>query len=109
MSLSLRSKFNKIQQIGSLENYFKKFPARRSNYLTINDLADNHANKKTEYLFSKKYCGYRWLENVPVISRIIEIMPQLKKFVAEYKSHRDTKALQTVKEALTNPIFPIFL
>ena len=47
--------------------FFKKSPARRSDYITITDLADNYVNKKTEYLFPKNYCGNRWLENVPVI------------------------------------------
>ena len=72
-------------------------------------MADNHVSKKTEYLFPKKYCGYRWLANVFVISRIIEILPKLKKFVAEYKSPWDTKIFQTVKEAPGNPMFPMIL
>ena len=48
---------------------------------------------------------YRWLENVPVISRIIiEILPKLRN-----KSPRYTKAFQTVKEALGNLVFPMIL
>ena len=38
----------------AFHTFFKKSPARRSDYLTINDLADNHVNKKTEYVFPKK-------------------------------------------------------
>ena len=33
----------------------------------------------------------------------------MKKFVAEYKSPRDTKTFQTVKEVLGNTMFPIIL
>lgn len=56
---------------------------------------------------SLSYCGHRWLENVPVISRNIEILPKLKRFAAEYKSPGDTKTSQTVKEGIENPMFPI--
>ena len=42
-----------------------------------------------------------------MISRNIEILPKLKRFVAEYKSPGDTKTSQTVKEGIENPMFPI--
>ena len=41
------------KSLKSFHTLFKKSPAKRSDYLTINDLVDNHFNKKTEYLFPK--------------------------------------------------------
>ena len=44
-----------------------------------------------------------------VISRIIDILLKLKKFVSENTSPPDTKSYNTVKEALRNPLFPVIL
>ena len=85
--------------------FFKMSPARRADYLEINGLADSHAGKKMGHLFPKKYCGHRWLENVSVMSRIIQIFPNLKKFVAEFKSPPETKTFETIKSALCDPMF----
>lgn len=39
-------------------------PARRSYYLTINDLAENHFNKKTEYKYILDFERSSWKSNV---------------------------------------------
>ena len=62
------------KSLKAFHTFFKKSPARQSEYLRSNDLADNHGIRKTEY-----------------------------------KSPWDTKAFQTVKEALGNPMFLMLL
>jgi hypothetical protein len=51
---------------------FKDFPSRHSNYTA--------ANKSS--IFPLRFCSIRWVENVAVIERAMQILPLLKIYVA---------------------------
>lgn len=52
-------------------NLFKNSPARRGIYIDVTSSS----------IFPKKFWAVRWLENIDVEQRAIEILPHLKKFV----------------------------
>ena len=87
---------------------FKKSPARRSDYLSSNDLHCSHVGKDSSYLVPLKFCGHRWLENSKAISRILEIYPYLQTYFkclsAEKKMPKDDERFQLVQTYLNNPI-----
>ena len=56
-----------IDVLSSLYYLFKETPARREDFLTIT------GNSKLPL----KFCGHRWLENVPAAERAIEIWPHI--------------------------------
>lgn len=47
-------------------------PAQKQDFVTCTSLAD----------FPLKFCNCRWLENVPVCERVVNMIPQLTKYVA---------------------------
>ena len=57
---------------------FKKSPARRSDYLEVNDLLESHLGRDSSYLFPLKYCGHRWMKNTKAITRVKEISDHLQ-------------------------------
>ena len=57
----------------SLYNCFNDSPARREDYLTAND---------GDAKFGLKFCSTRWLEDVPVAERAIDIWPCVQKYIA---------------------------
>ena len=95
----------------SLKSFYKSFndsPARRADYLELNGLNEMHDQKCSSYLFPMKYCGHRWLENIPVIDRIIKILPKLKVYSDEIKKDPDNKTCKTFKAAV-NVMLPVIL
>ena len=66
----------KLDRFLNCFSIFKKSLARRSAYLTCNDLFVSHEVKDTSYVFPLKYCEHRQFENGK-IGRIIEILPQI--------------------------------
>ena len=56
-----------------------------------------------------KYCGHRWLENTPVIDRIIKILPKLKVYSNEIKKDPDIKTCKSFKAAVNDVMLPIIL
>ena len=57
---------------------FNKNPARRSDYHLATGFRETHEGKNTGYLFPLKFCGFRWLENSPCITSLLEIIPYIK-------------------------------
>lgn len=60
-----------IAFLRSSYNLFKCVPARRADYITFTGSA----------LFPLKFCAVRWLENGKVITRALQVLPNLSKFV----------------------------
>ena len=87
---------------------FKKSPAKRSDYLTADDLHSSHVGKDTSYLFSLKFCGHRWLENSKAISRILDIFPYLQKYFGwlsnEKKMPKKDERFSQIQSYLSDPI-----
>ena len=68
-----------------------------------------HDQKCSSYLFPMKYCGRRWLENIPVIDHIIKILPKLKVYSNEIKNDTDTKTYKSFKAFVNDVMLPIIL
>ena len=67
---------------------FNKSPARRADYLIVNELHEEHTGKSSSYLFPMKYCGHRWLENGKAIKRIMDIKPKVVKYLNDLKEKK---------------------
>ena len=52
---------------------FKDSPARKADFTSITGSTR----------FAKKFCSVRWVENVEVASRALEVLPHVKKYMAE--------------------------
>ena len=78
---------------------FKDLPSRRADYIYF---ADNKDAK-----LPLKYCSTRWVENVSVAERIVEIIPYLQSYVAGMANKRnepDSKSYNTMKTMLKDPL-----
>ena len=97
----------------SFYSIFKKSPARRSDYLKVNDLHSALEAKDSSYLFPSKFYGHRWLENGKAITRIIEIAPYLKRYmdflVKEKKVPKKDDRFVRIKLFLADPVSPAIL
>ena len=101
-------KFAKI--LSAFYSIFKKSPARRSDYLQINELHESHEGKDTNYMFPLKYCGHRWLENGKVVSRLMEKLQLVHKYIDSFKKlPKNDERFTVVKEACHNPVFKAIL
>ena len=87
----------------STHSLFSETPARRKGYTKITG----------SDLFGKNFCNTRWLENVPVAERLLEMFPHLCKYVAVAKKGDfpllQTKVFGVVSEATSHPLFPVKL
>ena len=57
----------------AIYSIFKLSSARREDYLKINELWESHESKSVAYLFSKNFCGQRWLVNGSYIPTLKDI------------------------------------
>ena len=53
---------------------FKLSPARREDYLKVNELLESHESKGVAYLFPQKFCGRRWLVNVDSKMLLVKVL-----------------------------------
>lgn len=78
---------------------FKDSPARRDDYTKVTGSA----------VFPLKYCQHRWLENVTVLERAIEIWPHVQKYVADVKAakvpHPKNKSFESIENTCSDPMF----
>ena len=79
-----------------------KTPARREDFTTVTETKN----------FPMKFCKHTWLENVPVCERIIEMLPDLRKYVkavteGTVPDHK-TKSYETIK-CCANHFVPVRL
>ncbi|KAG8177627.1 hypothetical protein JTE90_019654 [Oedothorax gibbosus] len=63
--------WNLVTFLRVIYNLFKNSPARRGIFIDVTNAS----------VFPKKFCAVRWLENIDVAQRAIEILPNLQKFV----------------------------
>jgi len=76
---------------------FKDVPARRADYIRFS---------KSE-LFPQKFCAVRWVENVSVAVRAIQVIPHMIEYVdgvRREKSSPKCASFTTVSEALTDKL-----
>jgi hypothetical protein len=71
----------------ALYGLFKDSPARRADYIAITGCS----------VFALKFCQVRWVENVAVAERALEILPHVRKYVKETKSLPHTVTCQNVQ------------
>lgn len=81
---------------------FKGSPARRSDYIAITGCE----------IFPRKFCQIRWVENVAVAERAIQIFPNIKKYAEEANTLPKTSTCARVavacKDHLILPKFAFF-
>ena len=70
----------------SLRQFMKDSPARREDYTEITGSS----------LFPLKFCVHRWVENVPVVQRAIEITLLMDTFLKTLAKKKDSKEQQIV-------------
>ncbi|KAH8032413.1 hypothetical protein HPB51_024605 [Rhipicephalus microplus] len=83
-------------------NLFKCVPARRADYVTFTGSA----------LFPLKFCAVRWLENGKVITRALELLPNLVKFVegsVKAKKQPTCSSCSAVANAVREQLLPVKL
>ena len=82
--------------LSSLYYLFKDAPARREDYTRVTESS----------LLPMKFCGHRWLENVPVCERALALWPSIEAFVTAVKEKKianpGNKSFAVVKEATTD-------
>lgn len=82
----------------ALHTLFHNVPARREDFTTI-----TKAN-----IFPLAFCGHRWLENLPVVERALEIWPSVKLYVDAVRQKQvtnpGTASFDTVVAALKDPL-----
>ena len=81
------SGWNVNSGLRAMYGLFKDSPARRADYIAIT------GSKK----FPKKFCQVRWVENVDVAQRAVELLPQVQKYLKECKKLPDTLTCSNVK------------
>ena len=81
----------------SVYRLFKDSPARREDYQTLT--------------FGRRFCPTRWLENVPVAQRVLEVWPHIQEYVAAVKARQvpdpKNKLSAAVAECCDDPLFVV--
>ncbi|XP_041376341.1 uncharacterized protein LOC121388878 [Gigantopelta aegis] len=84
----------------AMHTLFKDTPASREDYEEINGCK----------LYPLKHCATRWVEDVPVANRAMEVLPLMKKYVETVQQHPNkytvlkTQSFKRVKDASENPL-----
>lgn len=59
-------------------------------------------------VFPLKFCGHRWLENVPCAERALQVWPHIKSYVAKVKGHKDLepscKSFKSIEQWTKDPL-----
>ena len=78
----------------------KDSPARREDYIKTTGSS----------VFPLKFCQHRWLENVSVAERALEVWPHMVKFVNAVKAkkvtHPKSKSYETISSDCSDPLMP---
>lgn len=88
--------------LNSLYWLFKDTPARREDFVNVTGCS----------LFPKQFCGHRWLENVDVCERAIEMWPHVINFVNNVKKSKNslnTKSFNSVVTSCDDVLFTVKL
>ncbi|XP_063740389.1 uncharacterized protein LOC134883765 [Eleginops maclovinus] len=82
----------------ALHTIFHNVPARREDFCNL-------TKSKT---FALPFCGHRWIENLPVVQRAIEIWPDMKKYVDAVTTKKlpnpGTSSYDTIEVATKDPL-----
>ena len=73
---------------------FKDRPARRADYIDFRGCNQ----------FPKKFCSVRWVKNVEICERALEVFKHIKQYIFKVKKLTNTFTVKTVKEACANPL-----
>ena len=65
--------WNLDKLLKAIYSLYKLSPARREDYLKVNELLESHDSKSVAYFIPQKFCGHRWLENGKALKRAIEL------------------------------------
>lgn len=84
--------------LSSVTWLFKDSPARREDYPSVTGSTS----------FPLDFCRHRWLENVPVVERALEIIPFVVQYVTAAKSGEVTdsknNAFENVQQSVKDPL-----
>ncbi|KAF4097454.1 hypothetical protein G5714_021462 [Onychostoma macrolepis] len=82
----------------SMHTLFNNVPARREDYVTVTKSS----------VFPLSFCGHRWLENLPVVERALEVWPSLQLYVDAMKRKElpnpGTGSYDTIEAAQKDPL-----
>ncbi|XP_058628346.1 uncharacterized protein LOC131538490 [Onychostoma macrolepis] len=82
----------------SMHTLFNNVPARREDYVTVTKSS----------VFPLSFCGHRWLENLPVVERALEVWPSLQLYVDAVKRKElpnpGTGLYDTIEAAQKDPL-----
>lgn len=91
--------WNTDEFLNSVYWLLKDTPARREDYAGV---------VGGEALMPLRFCRTRWTENVPVVERAAEMLPQLRLYVKAVQEskvpHPKTKSYEIVKESCSDPL-----
>ena len=87
----------------ALHYLFHKALARRYDYIKLTESSE----------FPLPFCGHRWIENLPVVERVIDIWPNIIKFVNAVAMKKvpnpNTSSYDTVAAATTDSLIEVKL
>ena len=73
-------------QLKSIFKLFKDSPAGRADYIDFTGCSQ----------FPKKFCSARWVENVEVCERALEVFKHIKQYISKEKKLPDTLTFKTL-------------
>ena len=76
------------KKLNAAWSIFKKSSARRSDYLSVNNIACRNDYNSVKGIFPLKYVGHRWLENGKVIDRLLLVGNKLLVFLRQYNEEK---------------------
>ena len=101
---SFRSGFGAVKwelehSFNCLYHLFKDSPARREDFTSLTGSS----------VFPRKFCQTRWIENVPVAERVLEMWANVQKYVEAVKAKKlpdpKNKSFIAVADCATDPLF----
>lgn len=92
------SVWNIEKLLRAMHYVFHNVPARREDYTKLTGTS----------LFPLPFCGHRWVENLPVAERAIEVWPKLKEYVEAVRRKElpnpGTSSFDTIEAANKDPL-----
>ncbi|XP_049922950.1 uncharacterized protein LOC126404033 isoform X1 [Epinephelus moara] len=82
----------------AMHTLFHNVPARREDYSAVTNST----------IFPLPFCGHRWIENLPVVERAIEVWPSLQEYMDAVRRKKlpnpGTASFDTIEAALKDPL-----
>ena len=86
--------WNVVSVLCAVYRLFKDSPARRSDFTSITGCT----------LFPLKFCRVRWVENVSVATRCLDVFPSIQQFMKKAKALPKTATAATVSDACADKL-----